>query len=257
VIERLREGAKEYVYVILLTARGQKEDMLAGLGAGADDYLVKPFDAHELKARIRTGRRILDLQAQLVAAQALLREEATHDPLTKTWNRAGILDVLQREFARATRSRGSLGVVMADLDYFKPVNDTYGHMAGDEVLREMSRRMLASVRTYDSIGRYGGEEFVIVLPDCGALSAFQRAETLREDISSKPVEASSSVAITVTASLGVAAMDQADCQSYEALLRAADAALYRSKAAGRNQTALATPQEISSLHSTATGQGKA
>jgi two-component system, cell cycle response regulator len=255
VIRRLRQDSKEYVYVILLTARSQKEDMLAGLEAGADDYLSKPFDAHELKARIRTGRRILDLQAQLMTVQTLLREEATHDPLTKTWNRSGILDILQRECARAARSEGSVGVVMADLDHFKPVNDTYGHMTGDEVLREMSRRMAASVRAYDSIGRYGGEEFVIVLPDCGALSAFQRAETLREDISNKPVEATS-VSVAVTASLGVAAMDQVDCQDYEVLLRAADAALYRSKAAGRNQTTLATPQEISML-SAVIGQGKA
>jgi two-component system, cell cycle response regulator len=245
VIQKLRQrGESAYVYVLLLTAKGLREDVVAGLEAGADDYLVKPFDAHELKARIRTGARILDLQDQLVAAQMALREEATHDPLTRAWNRSGILDILQRECARALRSEGSLGVVMADLDHFKPINDTYGHLIGDEVLREVSRRMVGSVRAYDSIGRYGGEEFVIVLPDCGALNAFQRAERLRQDISSAPVE-TSTVAITVTASLGVAAVDQAQGIDYQALLRAADAALYRSKAAGRNQTSIATLEEVS------------
>jgi two-component system cell cycle response regulator len=247
VIRRLRErDDASYVYVVLLTAKSQKEDIVAGLEAGADDYLVKPFDAHELRARIRTGKRILDLQQQLVAVQAALREEATHDPLTKAWNRSGILDILQRECARAQRAQGSLGVVMADLDHFKPINDTYGHMAGDEVLREIARRMMTSVRAYDSIGRCGGEEFVIVFPDCGAESAFQRAEQLRQDITGKPVETSSAL-IAVTASLGVAASDQGDCGAYEVLLRAADAALYRSKAAGRNQTTLATPEEIAAL----------
>lgn len=248
VIRRLRErGDSSYVYVVLLTAKSQKEDIVAGLEAGADDYLVKPFDAHELRARIRTGKRIIDLQKQLVAVQAALREEATHDPLTKAWNRSGILDILQRECARAQRAQGCVGVVMADLDHFKPINDTYGHMAGDQVLREIARRMMTSVRAYDSIGRCGGEEFVIVFPDCGAESAFQRAEQLRLDITGKPVETHSAL-ITVTASLGVAASDQADCADYEVLLRVADAALYRSKAAGRNQTTLATPEEIAAIN---------
>jgi two-component system, cell cycle response regulator len=247
VIRRLRgRGDPSYVYVILLTAKSQKEDIVAGLEAGADDYLVKPFDAHELRARIRTGKRILDLQRELLAVQAALREEATHDPLTKAWNRAGILEILQRECARAQRQQASLGVVMADLDHFKPINDTYGHMAGDEVLREIVRRMTASVRSYDSIGRYGGEEFVVVFPDCGAESAFQRADQLRRDITTRPVE-TSSAPVSVTASLGVAASDQGHCGSYEVLLRAADSALYRSKAAGRNQTTLATQEEISGL----------
>ncbi len=247
VIHQLRaQPTPEYVYVILLTARGQKEDIVAGLEAGADDYLIKPFDAQELKARIRTGTRILDLQAQLVAAQTSLREEATHDHLTKSWNRAGILDILQRECARAVRAHGSLGVVMVDIDHFKPINDTYGHMAGDEVLRETVRRMTASVRAYDSIGRYGGEEFVVALPDCGAAAAFQRAETLREYVSRKPVQTPEAL-IAVTASLGVAAVEDAEECDYQALLRAADSALYRSKAAGRNQTTLASPKEIASL----------
>ncbi|HTV55450.1 MAG TPA: diguanylate cyclase [Terriglobia bacterium] len=243
-LRQRRDGS--YIYVLLLTAKSQKEDIVAGLEAGADDYLVKPFDAHELRARIRTGKRILDLQNQLITVQAALREEATHDPLTKAWNHAGILEILQREYARAQRVQGSVGVVMADLDHFKPINDTYGHLAGDEVLRELTRRMIGSVRAYDAIGRYGGEEFVIVFPDCGADSAFQRAEQLQRDVTRKPIETNSAL-ITVTASLGVAASDQGRCEDYEALLRAADAALYRSKAEGRNRTTLATCEEIAAL----------
>lgn len=233
---RMRESPA-YVYVLLLTAKGQKEDIVAGLDAGADDYLAKPFDAHELEARLRTGRRILDLQAELIAAREALRKEATHDHLTGVWNRAGILDILQRECARMTRAKGAVAVVMADIDHFKEVNDTYGHLAGDDVLREVVRRMQSSVRSYDSIGRYGGEEFVIVLPDCEALSGVQQAERLRHSVGAKPVE-TSGVIIPVTLSLGVSVLSQAHPDDYQTLLRIADAALYRAKEGGRDQTCM-------------------
>lgn len=244
VIRRLREDSERpYVYVLLLTAKGQKQDIIWGLEKGADDYLTKPFDAHELQARIRTGKRILDLQEQLIAAGEALRQEATHDHLTGFWNRTGILDILQRECARSLRTGSALAVVMADLDHFKRINDTLGHLAGDEVLREVSGRMQASVRSYDSIGRYGGEEFVIILPDCEAPSALQQAERLRMDVAKKPVQAAGTE-LSVTLSLGIAASTQAPWEDYQALLRAADSALYRAKAAGRNQACLACTEEI-------------
>ncbi|MGH9404191.1 MAG: GGDEF domain-containing protein [Terriglobia bacterium] len=236
VVRRLRARASStYVYVLLLTAKGQKEDIIAGLEAGADDYLTKPFDAQELQARLRTGSRILDLQSELIAAHEALRKEATHDYLTGVWNRAGILDILQRECARMVRTKGKIAVIMADIDHFKAVNDTYGHLAGDDVLREVSRRMQSSVRSYDSIGRYGGEEFVIVLPDSEAMSGTQQAERLRNSVGEQPVE-TAGLMISVTLSLGVAVMSQSHSDDYQALLRVADAALYRAKESGRNQT---------------------
>ena len=241
VVRQLRAKAtSSYVYVLLLTAKGQKEDIVAGLEAGADDYLTKPFDAQELQARLRTGRRILDLQSELLAAHEALRNEATHDHLTGVWNRSGILDLLQRECARAARTKSAVSVIMADIDHFKAVNDTYGHMAGDDVLREVASRMLSSVRAYDSIGRYGGEEFVIVLPDCCASSGVQQAERLRAGVAARPVE-TSGVEIPLTLSLGVAATAEGHLEDYQALLRIADAALYRAKEAGRNQTCVGEP----------------
>ncbi|MGH9397284.1 MAG: GGDEF domain-containing response regulator [Terriglobia bacterium] len=239
VVRRLRsETSAPYVYVLLLTAKGQKEDLLAGFDAGADDYLTKPFDAHELQARLRTGRRILDLQSELIVAREALRKEATHDYLTGVWNRAGILDILQRECARALRGKSAVAVIMADLDHFKSVNDTYGHLAGDEVLREAARRMHSSIRAYDSIGRYGGEEFIVVLPECDEPGGVQQAERLRLGVSAQLFE-SSGATISITLSLGVAAMSQATAGDYQTLLRLADAALYRAKEAGRDQACAA------------------
>ncbi|MGH9352269.1 MAG: GGDEF domain-containing protein [Terriglobia bacterium] len=238
VVRHLRAKiSSTYIYVLLLTAKGQKEDIVAGLEAGADDYLTKPFDAQELQARLRTGSRILDLQSELIAAHEALRKEATHDYLTGVWNRAGILDILQRECSRMTRTKGRIAVIMADIDHFKSVNDTYGHLAGDDVLREVSRRMQSAVRSYDSIGRYGGEEFIIVLPDSEAISGTQQAERLRNSVGAKPVE-TAGLKIPVTLSLGVAVMSQNHSDDYQSLLRIADAALYRAKESGRNQTCM-------------------
>lgn len=232
--ELRRRSREPYTYVLLLTARTEKQDLIEGMESGADDYITKPFDAQELKVRLRAGLRILELQAQLLAAREALREQATRDPLTCLWNRYSILDILNREVNRANREGTGVGVIMADLDHFKRVNDTYGHLAGDSVLREAARRMQASVRNYDAVGRYGGEEFLIVLPGSGNSSAMQLAERLRERICG--------VAITVpegsllnTMSLGVTAWQRGAYPTPEMLLRAADEALYRAKASGRNR----------------------
>ena len=150
---RQRAAAPD-VYMLSLTAKGNQEDTINGLEAGADDYLTKPFHGLELKARLRSGRRILELQQQLIAAREAFRLQATHDLLTGPWNHAAILDILQRELNRARRESNPPGVVMGDLDHFKRVNDTYGHLAGDAVLREVAKRLSASVRPYDSVARY-------------------------------------------------------------------------------------------------------
>ena len=239
---RQRKG-RPYVYILLLTARGQKQDIVEGLEAGADDYVTKPFDPFELRARLRAGRRIIELQEQLVQAHDALRDQASHDPLTGLWNHGTILAILRKEVARASRSHGPLAVAMADVDRFKTINDTYGHQAGDAVLRESSRRLRAATRTYDSLGRYGGDEFLAVIPGCDPEDAARFAESFRARIDRKAVETPDGI-IPVTLSLGVAALIDPPSARAEALIRIADAALYRAKTAGRNCVALATPQDI-------------
>ena len=159
-----RSGREPYLYIILLTAKGQQTEIIEGLEAGADDYITKPYDLQELKARLRAGKRILELQEQLVGAREQLRVQATHDSLTGLFNRPAILEHLEREIVRSNREKKPMAVIMADLDHFKEINDTYGHQAGDCVLQETTRRMASSCRAYDFVGRYGGEEFLVVVP---------------------------------------------------------------------------------------------
>jgi len=176
-----------YMYIILLTSRNSKEDVVEGLEAGADDYVIKPFDPNELQVRIRAGARIVQLQEDLLSALRISEFQASHDALTRLWNRAAILQTLDRELARSVREGTSLGLLVADIDHFKRVNDQFGHLAGDAVLREVSRRMLQVARPYDSVGRYGGEEFFVILPHCDANSAAGMAERLRAAIGSTPL----------------------------------------------------------------------
>ncbi len=231
-----RRAAEPYIYILVVTAKGQKEDVLRGLEAGADDYLTKPYDPPELRARLRTGGRIVELHAQLIAAREQLRVEATHDPLTGLWNRSAVLEHLQRELARSEREKSSVAVILADVDKFKNINDTSGHLGGDAVLREVAVRLRASLRPYDGIGRYGGEEFLVVAPGCDAAGALKLAERLRASIGDTPVGTFEGV-FAVTLSLGVGT-NRETCRADE-LVRAADAALYRAKEAGRNRVEVA------------------
>jgi two-component system, cell cycle response regulator len=234
VCRAVRKQAREpYIYIILLTARAQPEEILQGLEAGADDYVTKPFGIHELKARLRAGTRILELQEELVAAREQLRVQATHDSLTGLLNRKAILEILDRELIRAHREGTELSVIMADLDHFKHVNDTHGHAAGDAVLQEAARRMQASIRPYDAVGRYGGEEFLIVSPGCGIEGAVEQAERLCRCISSEAFQALG-VSIPQTMSLGVASAPAGAILATE-LLHLADTALYAAKNNGRNR----------------------
>ena len=228
---------RPYVYVLLLTARGEKQDLLKGLALGADDYLTKPFDSQELQARLHVGTRILELQDKLVS-------QARHDSLTGFLNRKAIFDTLQREVIRSLRNGNPLALIIADLDHFKAVNDTHGHPAGDAVLQEAARRILASTRTYDSVGRYGGEEFLIVAPGCGVTEAALLAERLRKGVAENAFNASG-CAIAVTMSLGVA--DASSAQNAEELLRLADEALYKAKAGGRNRVEISGGSRIPAL----------
>jgi two-component system cell cycle response regulator len=239
VCQRVRaHPERPYVYILLLSARSQKDDLLHGLESGADDYLTKPFDAPELRARLHVGRRILDLQNKLISAREELRFRATHDELTGLSNRRVVLEAIDREYARRRREGGNLGIILIDLDHFKNVNDTYGHLAGDAVLKEAARRMTASVRPYDTVGRYGGEEFLVVAPSCDSSGAVKLAERIRESIQALPMP---SVAgpVSITASCGVAVSTTAKPLDAQELLRSADEALYRAKGNGRNRSEFA------------------
>ena len=234
---RIRERQRtSYQYILLVTAKDDKQDVVRGLEAGADDYLTKPFDRSELRARLRVGRRILTLQADLIQAREDLRFQATHDALTGIWNRGALLDLLNRELERAARSQTFTGVLMLDLDHFKNVNDTYGHLAGDVVLKEVARRISHVVRPYDLVGRYGGEEFLVVLPGCDMNQVQQSAERIRSLVASGPVLAASSE-ICVTISIGAAVATPGMTAEKEILLTA-DSAMYRAKNTGRNQTVI-------------------
>lgn len=244
ICKELRRQAREpYTYVLLLTAKGRKQDLVVGLDAGADDYLSKPFDATELRARLRAGCRIVELQEQLVLAREALRAEATHDPLTGLWNRAAILETLQRELSRGRRDGSWVAVTMADLDHFKEVNDTYGHLVGDAVLREATRRMHSATRAYDAFGRFGGEEFLIVAPDMDTVAALSQAERLRERVGKEDIVTFEG-SVHVTVSLGVAV--SIEIKDADPLLGAADEALYRAKRAGRNRVELAAKLQTAS-----------
>ena len=180
VCRSVRKRAREpYTYILLLTSKGLREDLIEGMESGADDYISKPFDQNELNVRLRAGTRLVELQGELVATREALREQATKDSLTCVWNRSSILDILDRELARSAREGGPVGVVLLDLDHFKSINDNHGHLAGDAVLQEAAWRMRDSIRPYDAIGRYGGEEFLILLPGCDEESTFGQAERLR------------------------------------------------------------------------------
>ena len=212
---------------------------MAGLEAGADDYLTKPWDPAELNARLRVGQRILQLEDRLVEARETMRFKATHDPLTSLFNRGVIVDLLARELTRTRREKGCTVVMLGDLDHFKQVNDSYGHVVGDEVLREVARRLLSSARSYDFVGRYGGEEFLIVLNNCDSSQAVARAEEVRSGIANRPIQTARGP-LSVTMSLGVLASREWDLDLVEEILSETDQALYRAKADGRNCVRLAT-----------------
>ena len=229
-----RLDIQPYIYLILLTARKYQEDVVAGLEAGADEYLTKPFDPYELRARLRAGARIVELQDSLIQAREALRELAMHDPLTQLLNRRATMDFLTSELSRSIREHKPLTVMMVDIDHFKSVNDRFGHAAGDAVLCEVARRLRACIRTYDAVGRFGGEEFLVVAPGCDTAPGRAQAERLRGVVCSEAVLLKD-LSISVTVSVGVATSPEPKSQELEALLSASDRALYRAKENGRNR----------------------
>jgi diguanylate cyclase (GGDEF)-like protein len=244
VCRRVREQNREpYIYILLLTAKDTSEELVEGMEAGADDYLRKPVDTHELRVRLRAGRRIVDLQEEVVLAREALRQQATRDPLTGLWNRSAMFDILTRELKRARRESSTLSLIMADLDHFKQVNDTLGHTAGDAVLLEAAKRIAACVRPYDAPCRYGGEEFLIVLPGCDLAGATLRAEQIRSTVAATPFPIPEG-SLNITCSLGVTASSTAGGFDANALTREADEALYAAKHKGRNRVEVFAPQAV-------------
>ncbi len=235
VCKKVRETRREpYTYILLLTSKNSKDETIEGLEAGADDYIVKPFDQQELSVRLRAGKRIIDLQLSLMEAREELREKANKDLLTKLHNRSAIMATLETEIARSHRDQRSVGLALLDIDHFKKVNDTYGHFAGDAVLRETAARLKSSMRAYDQVGRYGGEEFLVVLPNCDMEQAVQQADRMRMRLQESRILADAGVEIPVTASFGVTITDLSD-RDPDVFIRVADEALYRAKANGRNR----------------------
>jgi two-component system cell cycle response regulator len=229
----IRETVKDrYIYLIMLTSRNETEFVVAAMNAGADDFISKPFNDEELQVRIRAGKRISELEQQL-------RVKASRDALTGIYNRGAIIDILEKELARHGRDGQPTSMIFADLDHFKRINDVHGHLAGDAVLRDVTRRVGAVLRPYDSLGRYGGEELLIVLPCCDLDGAVEVAGRVGAVVAAEPV-ATEFGPIATTLSIGLAVAGKATNISCNSLIQRADEALYRAKQNGRNRIELAT-----------------
>lgn len=252
--ERIRSYQGElYTYVILITGKTEKSNIAQGLDAGADDYVTKPFDSGELIARLRTGWRILNLQASMRRAQRQLEELASRDGLTGVLNRRALEERLKKAFTYFLRRRAPLSLAMLDLDHFKRINDNYGHQAGDDVLREAARRVTSVVREYDTVGRYGGEEFLVLLPDTATEEATAIAERVRQSIAEAPMETRDGGMIHASVSVGLATAHAEFCGNVKDVIESADAALYRAKRGGRNRVEHGVGEGIAGAPQSATG----
>ena len=235
----IRENPTEgYVFIFLITGRDSKKDIIVGLEAGADDYLTKPFDRSELIARLKTALRVLKLEKSLKDAYEKIRLLSITDKLTGCYNRTYMDEYLSKEIARATRYLRPISLVMADIDHFKRINDSYGHQAGDLILKNFVGWIREGLRKeVDWIARYGGEEFLIVLPETDFKSAMHSAERLRKAVSQN-VTAYGDRAIRITASFGVVGFNPSagnNTFSHESMIDKADKSLYEAKEEGRNR----------------------
>ena len=227
VCRKVRLAGRSDVYILMLTGRSDIRDLVVGMEAGANDYLRKPADMQELCARMRAGERMLRHHQEL-------RLQATRDHLTGLLNRGTILKVLEKELSHSDEVDEPSSVILTDVDAFKLVNDTHGHIVGDIVLRVVSKRLHHVLRGCDAVGRYGGEEFLIILPGCERSNALSVAERLRNAIAALPIATSAGM-LPTTISLGVATSDGSMRLDLERLILAADQALYRAKGLGRNR----------------------
>jgi diguanylate cyclase (GGDEF)-like protein len=219
----------QYIYLIILTAKGEKKDIIEGLEAGADDYLSKPFNRDELRYRTRIGERIINLERRIM-------EMANTDPLTGLPNRRAFMQRMEQELARAQRENNPLSVVLADVDHFKNINDTYGHQIGDLVLQRFVHQLKNSARPYDFPGRYGGEEFLFCFPGVDGTQATNVAERMRGRVEEMEIMLNDDPrSIRITASFGTASYTSRSKENLDSLIKRADDALYQAKKKGRNR----------------------
>lgn len=250
---RVREHAGgSYTYFILLTSLEAQAHVVRGMEAGADDYLKKPFDTDDLNARLIAAARVTALYERLKAQQTQLEElnrrlfeESRQDPLTRVGNRIALREQLEQMSGRTTRYGHDYCVALYDVDKFKSFNDTQGHLAGDQVLRAVAGTLAGGRRAGDAVYRYGGEEFLVVLPEQSLETAIAAAERMREHVAAlgipHPVCGAGAV---VTVSAGVARLEQSDAGNFEALLKRADVALYSAKELGGNRVNISRPELV-------------
>lgn len=230
-----------YTYFILLTSKTEKEDVIRGLEAGADDFVSKPFNKEELRCRVQIGKRIIELE------QKVMRMAMT-DPLTGLLNRRRFMERMASETNRAVRADTTLSIIMTDIDFFKRINDTHGHQAGDRVLQHFSEQLTGSLRTYDFVGRFGGEEFIICLPGTDRPEARMIADRIHKHVSNETLSLPvGGQRVHVTASFGVATFHPAMYEDIESVIKRADDALYQAKSSGRNRVCSSEKPEFSAI----------
>ncbi len=236
ICRKIREQAREpYTFILLLTSKSKSDDFIEGMEAGADDYITKPFNNSELRARLKAGKRIVELNEELLSVRDHFENQATHDKLTGLYNRHYMVKTLEDELARALRYKTDLSCILLDLDCFKDVNDRFGHSFGDLVLREFSETLKQNIRKTDIAVRYGGEEFMVLLPHTNIAGAQIVAEKVRS-ASEKRMYDDGNNSITVTVSIGIASVKQNLLAESKEIMACADKALYQSKAEGRNRS---------------------
>lgn len=232
-----------YTYVILLSVRADRDDVIDGLVSGVDDYLAKPWDSRELWARVEIGMRILSLESQLRESVQELHRLATRDTLTGLFNRRAVYEFAEAEAERARRQGSPLSLALLDIDHFKQINDHHGHVTGDQALKLASATIIESIRSYDQVGRWGGEEFLIVLPETTLGDAAHIAERVRTHVATTGMLLDSGERLFMQVSVGVAGSDQDAPLPVDMLINQADNALYQAKHEGRNRVCLASPRK--------------
>lgn len=240
ICRKVRKQAREpYTFIILLTSKGEQDDFVEGMDAGADDYIIKPFNHNDLRVRLKAGKRIVELNEELLSVRDNFEKQAIHDKLTGLYNRHYMAEMLEKEFASALRYQHDLSCILLDLDCFKDVNDTFGHAFGDLVLREFSACLRQNARTSDITIRYGGEEFMLLLPNTDIIGAEEVAEKIRTVCETKRYNDGNN-SVTVTVSIGITSVKHHQLMESKELMALADKALYQSKAEGRNRVTVYT-----------------